>query len=263
MLSVNTISEEIIEHYLSNSKKLEFPKSLLPNLEKISTEYFKLKKSFESVLDNDSIFIFKKEKSDLVRSIGFNENVIFASVWGANHVVINSSLNNSESKAYPSVFDFAIRASFSIPLSYSENIDMTFDIPNGNIETELENKKNKQKNKSALECDSINIKEETKKLISFVEKDFQTLYEDNLTQAHNKIRKIYYLGEVLLHLLKENIDIEIFLKYNHSYLYSDMDEKLEVINEFLSLNKDIDISDQVNKYKNIKIKKTQNSQLKR
>lgn len=265
MLTVDKISQEMIENYLFISKKSVFPKRLLPNLKKLAIEYFKIKKSFEDFLEADNFRLFEREKNDTILSIGINENIMFASVWFKNHVIINSSLNNTEEKKPLSTAFPTMRASFT--LSGEKEIEMYFDMPHEDFETDHKAEKTVKKSyrysEEHIEYDSIDIKRETKKLINFIKTDFQTTYENNLIQANNKIKKVYYLGEVLLELLKEDINVEDFLKYDNSYLYNEINEKIDLISDFLSLNNDINIVEKVNKFKSINLTKPQYPRIKK
>ena len=158
-----------------------------------------------------------------------------------------------------------MRASFTI--SENKELNMHFDMPHEDLETEYkyEKKVKKSYHYSAkhIEYDSIDIKRETKKLINFIKTDFQNDYENNLIQANNKIKKIYYLGEILLELLKRNIDMADFFKYDTSYLYNEINEKIDLISDFLSLNNDVNIVEQANKFKSINVAKPQYPRMKK
>lgn len=265
MLTVDKISQEMIENYLFISKKSVFPKILLPNLEKLATEYLKIKKAFEELLEEDSFCLFEREKNDFITPIGINKNIMFASVWFKSHLIINSSLDNNESNKPLSSSFPTMRASFT--LSENKEINLYFDMPHTDLETDYKSEKTVKNSyhysTENTEYDSIDIKRETQKLIIFIKKDFQTTYEKNLNQANNKIKKIYYLGEVLLELLNENIDIENFLKYDNSYLYNEIDEKIDLISDFLSLNNDINIVEKANNFKSINLTKPQHPRIKK
>lgn len=237
MQSINKISEEMIKYYLSISKEETFPKNLLSSVEKISKEYFEIKNAFNEILYKDSLCLFEKEKEENIdlKSFGINECIVFASVFGKSFLVIKSP--EAKKIAFP-----AIRISFTV--TEDKNVNMFFDMP-------YDYKK--------IEDEKINI--EVFKLMNFVKEDFTKFYESNLEDFNNKIRKVYYLGEIFIKILKEKIKLESVIKEHNFYSYNQIIEKVDIIKDYLLLNKDVDISEKINKFKELAVMKNKSLKL--